>query len=67
MTAVRLSRGLCMLVAFTSLIGAPAFANIGTEELVPWFCATMLSSAIGFMLFDHEYKRLRREDRDLND
>lgn len=61
MTGVRFSRGLCMLVALTTLVAAPAFVNVATDETAPWFIATMLSSAIGFILFDRELIRLRRE------
>jgi hypothetical protein len=61
MVLIRLSRGLCGLVAFGTLLGAPAFANIDRADLVPWFCATMISSSVGFMLFDWELRRARRE------
>ena len=50
-----------MLIAFMSLICAPAFVNAVTDETAPWFIATMLSSAVGFILFDRELIRLRRE------
>lgn len=53
-----------MLLAFMSLICAPIFVNVATDETAPWFIATMLSSALGFILFDRELIRLRREAED---
>lgn len=43
------------------LICAPAFVNAATDDIAPWFIATLISSAVGFIMFDREYIRLRRE------
>lgn len=61
MLALKLSRDLCGLVAFSALIIAPVFANAATDEMVPWFCAALISSAIGFIVFDMEVRKARRE------
>jgi len=61
MLSLRLSRDLCALVALGTLLIAPFAANTMTDELSPVFCATMISSVIGFMVFDSELRKARRE------
>ena len=61
MRPLKWSRDFCALIAFTTLIGAPAFANNSIEDMVPLFCATMVSSAVGFIVFDRAFIKARRE------
>ena len=61
MRSLKFSRDLCALIAFTTLIGAPLFAGVAHDDAVPLFCATMISSAIGFITFDRAFIKARRE------
>lgn len=62
MRGVRWSRNVCLALTVTSILFGPPFADHLDGALVPVVAATILSSAIGFMLFDREYIRLRRDE-----